>query len=61
VLRKILGPERDEVTGKLRRLHNKELHALYLLPNIILVIKSRRLRWVGHAACMGETEVHTAF
>jgi hypothetical protein len=47
VLRRIFGPKRDEVTGEWRRIHNKELHALYSSPNIIQVIKSRRLRWTG--------------
>jgi hypothetical protein len=54
VLRRIFGPKRDEVTGKWIRLHNKELYALYSSPNIIRVIKSRRLRWAGHVARMGE-------
>jgi hypothetical protein len=54
VLRKIFGPKRDEVTGEWRRLHNKELYALYSSPNIIRVIKSRRLRWAGHVTRMGE-------
>jgi hypothetical protein len=54
VLRRILGPKRDAVTGEWRRLHNKELYALYFSPNIIRVIKSRRLRWAVHVACMGE-------
>jgi hypothetical protein len=54
VLRRIFGPERDEVTGEWRRLHNKELYALYSSPNIIWVIASRRLRWAGHVARMGE-------
>jgi hypothetical protein len=54
VLRRIFGPKKDEVTRKWRRLHNKELYALYSSPNIIRVIKSRRLRWVGHVARMGE-------
>jgi hypothetical protein len=54
VLRRIFGPKRDEVTGEWRRLHKKELYALYSSPNIIRVIKSRRLRWAGHVAQMGE-------
>jgi hypothetical protein len=54
VLRRIFGPKRDDVTGEWRRLHNKELYALYSSPNIIPVIKSRRLRWAGHVARMGE-------
>jgi hypothetical protein len=54
VLRRIFGPKRDEVTGEWRRLHNKELHALYSSPSIIREIKSRRLRWAGHVARMGE-------
>jgi hypothetical protein len=53
VLRRIFGPKRDEVTGEWRRLHNKELYGLYSSPNIIGVIKSRRLRWAGHVARMG--------
>jgi hypothetical protein len=52
VLRKIFGPKRDEVTGEWRRLHNEELYALYSSPNIIRVMKSRRLRWAGHVARM---------
>jgi hypothetical protein len=59
VLRRIFGPKRDEVTGEWRRLHNEELYALYSLPNIIRVTKSRRLRWAGHVARMGRGEVHT--
>ena len=54
VLRRIFGPKRDEVTGEWRRLHNEELYAVYSSPNIIRVIKSRRLRWAGHVACVGE-------
>jgi hypothetical protein len=54
VLRRIFGPKRDEVTGEWRKLHNEELNNLYSSPNIVLVIKSRRMRWVGHVAHMGE-------
>ncbi|KAJ4450707.1 hypothetical protein ANN_02136 [Periplaneta americana] len=54
VLRKIFGAKRDEVTGEWRKLHNTELHALYSSPDIIRNIKSRRLRWAGHVARMGE-------
>ena len=54
VLRRIFRPKRDEVTGEWRRKHNEELHDLYSSPNIILVIISRRMRWVGHVARMGE-------
>jgi hypothetical protein len=54
VLRRIFGPKRDEVTGEWRRLHNKELYAVYSSPNIIRFIKSRRLRWAGHVARMGQ-------
>jgi hypothetical protein len=54
VLRRIFGPKRDEVTGEWRRLHKKELYALYSSPNIIRVMKLRRLRWAGHVARMGE-------
>jgi hypothetical protein len=58
VLRRIFGPKRDEVTGEWRRLHNEELYALYSSPNIIRVIKSRRMRWAGHVARMGTGRVH---
>ena len=54
VLRRIFGPRRDEVTGEWRRLHNEELNDLYSSPNIVRVIKSRRIRWAGHVARMGE-------
>jgi len=54
VLRRIVGPRSDEVTGELRRLHNEELNDLYCSPNILRVIKSRRMRWAGHVARMGE-------
>jgi hypothetical protein len=52
VLRRIFGPKRDEATGEWRRLHNEELNDLYSSPNIIWVIKSRRMRWAGHVACV---------
>ena len=51
---RIFGPKRDEVTGEWRKLHNGELNVLYCSPNIVRVVKSRRMRWVGHVACMGE-------
>jgi len=54
VLRRIFGPRRDEVTGEFRRLHNEELNDLYSSPNIVRVIKSRRMRWAGHEARVGE-------
>ena len=61
VLRRIFGSEREEVTGEWRALHDKELYALYSLPNIIQVIKSGRLRWAGHIARMGKGEARTGF
>jgi hypothetical protein len=54
VLRRIFGPKRDEVTGEGRKLHNEELHNLYSSPDIIRQMKSRRMRWAGHVARMGE-------
>jgi hypothetical protein len=54
VLRRIFGPKRDEETGEWRRLHDEELNDVYSSPNIILVIKSRIMRWAGHVARMGE-------
>ena len=54
VLRKIFGPRRDEVTGEWRKLHNEELNDLYSSPNIVRMIKSRRMRWAGHVASVGE-------
>jgi len=54
VLRKIFGPRRDEVTGEWRRLHNEELNDLYASPNIVRVIKSRRMRRAGHVTLVGE-------
>jgi hypothetical protein len=54
VLRRVFGPRRDEVTGEWRKLHNEELNELYSLPNTVRVVKSRRMRWAGHVARMGE-------
>jgi hypothetical protein len=54
VLGGMFGPKRDEVTGEWRKLHNEELRSLYSFPNIIRDIKSRRMRWAGHVARMGE-------
>jgi hypothetical protein len=54
VLRRIFGPKRDEVTRDWRKLHSEERHKLYSSPNIIRMIKSRRMRWTGHVARMGE-------
>jgi hypothetical protein len=59
VLRRVFGPKRDEVTGEWGKLHNEELNDLYSLPNIVWVVKSRRMRSVGHVARMGgERGVH---
>jgi hypothetical protein len=54
VLRRIFGLKRDEVTGEWKKLHNEKLHILYSSPSIIRQVKSRRMRWVGHVAHMGE-------
>jgi hypothetical protein len=56
VLRRIFGPRRDEVTGDWRTLHNEELHNLYSLLNIIRMIMSRRMKWAGRIARMGDTK-----
>jgi hypothetical protein len=53
VLRKVIGPKREQ-DGSWRKLHNDELHSLYSSPNIVKAIKSRRMRWAGHVARMGE-------
>jgi hypothetical protein len=52
--RRIFGPRRDEVTGECRKIHNGDLNYLYSSPNIVQVIKTRRMRWAGYVACMGE-------
>jgi hypothetical protein len=54
LLRRVFGPKRDELTGEWRKLHNEELKDLYSLPNIVWAVKSRRMRWAGHVAHMGE-------
>ena len=61
VLRRVFGPKRDEVTGEWRKLHNEEFRDLYSLPNIVRVVKSRRMRWAGHVARMGEGRECTGF
>jgi hypothetical protein len=54
VLKRIFGPKRDVVMGGWRKLHNEELHSLYFSPSIIRIIKSRKMKWAGHVARMGE-------
>ena len=54
MLRRVFGPKRDEVTGEWRKLHNEELRDLYSLLNIVWAVKSRRMRWAGYVARMGE-------
>jgi hypothetical protein len=61
VLKRKFGPKRDEVTGEWRKLHSKELHILYSSLDIIRQIKSRRMRWTGHVARMGEERNYTRF
>jgi hypothetical protein len=60
VFRRVFGPKRDEVTGEWRKLHNEEPNDLYSLPNVVWVVKSRRMRWAGHVSRMGkERGVHS--
>jgi len=61
LLRRLFGPKRDEVTGECRKLHNLELNDLYCSPNIIRVIKSRRIGWEGNEAGGGRGELYTGF
>jgi hypothetical protein len=61
VVRRIFKPKRDEVTGKLRKLHNEELHDLYSSQSIIRIIKSGRMRWTGHVARMEEKRKRNAY
>jgi hypothetical protein len=58
VFRRIFGPKKDEVTGEWIKLHNKELNDLYFSPNIICIIKSRRMRWAGNVARMTRRDVY---
>jgi hypothetical protein len=58
VLRRTFGPKRDEVAGDWGKLHNEELHNLYSSPDIIRIIKSRRMRLAGHAARIGRRGMH---
>ena len=59
VMRRVFEPKRDEVTGEWRKLHNEKLRDLYSLPNIVRVVESRRMRWAGHVARVGEErDVH---
>jgi hypothetical protein len=61
VLRRIFGPKRDEVIGAWRKLHNEELHNLYISPSIIRTMKPRRMRFAGHVARMGRRGMHIGF
>jgi hypothetical protein len=61
VLRRVFGPKRDEVTGDWRKLHNEELHNLYLSPSIITMIRSRMMEWAGHVARMGRKRMHIGY
>jgi hypothetical protein len=61
VLRRIFGPKKDEIVGGWRKLHNEELHNLYSLPDITIMIKSRSMRWTGHVARMGRRGMNIGF
>jgi hypothetical protein len=61
VLRRVFGPNRDEVTGEWKKHHNEELNELYSSPNTLQVIKSRSMRWAGHVARMGRREACIGF
>ena len=59
MLRRIFGPKREKVIGEWRRLHKKELYAVYSSPNVIQTIKLRILKWAGHVVRVGRGEMHT--
>jgi hypothetical protein len=61
VLKRIFGPKRNEVSGSWSKLHNEELQNSYSSPNIIRIIKSRRMRWAGHEAQMGRRRLHRGY
>jgi len=61
MLGRIFGPTRDEIRGERRKVHNEELQDLYCSPNIVRVIKSRRMRWAGHVVRMGRGEADKEF
>jgi hypothetical protein len=61
VFRRIYGPNRDEVTGDWRKLHNEDLHNLYSSPSIIIMMKSRRMRWAGHIARIKKSGKHIGY
>jgi hypothetical protein len=61
VLRKIFGPKRNELTGEWRKLHKEELCNMYTSPDVIRLIKSRRIRWAWHVERKGTGEVQTGF
>jgi hypothetical protein len=61
IARIVFGPKRDEVTGGWRKLHNEELHSLYPSPCIVRIMMSRRMRWAGNVARMGEKTKHTRY
>jgi hypothetical protein len=58
--RRIFGPNGDEIIGGWRKLHNEECHNLYSLPGIIRIIKSRRMKWAGYVAHMGEKNTYSS-
>jgi hypothetical protein len=61
MLRRTFGPKRDEIIGGWRKLHNEEHHSLYCSPNVIRMIKSRKMKWAEHVARMGIRKMHIGF